>query len=120
MLSNAHVGGTLCLFLRTGSSSVEAAVKAAAIGCSDKSGDVRTAGNSLITQLLESFGSEVLTSARSVEGSLKTVAIDAIQKASGGQLSPSPPAASPKRSTFSRLPSRVSCSFFSFAQHYVE
>ena len=83
-------------------------MKAAAVGCADKSGDVRAAGNTMFAQALESFGNDVMNASRSLEGPLKAAASEAIQKAGGGRLSPTGIPPPTKANAPSRLPSRES------------
>eukprot|EP00803_Ostreobium_quekettii_P007309 evm.model.scf_1455.1 EVM.evm.TU.scf_1455.1 scf_1455:6723-19697(-) len=56
------------------SSCLEAAVRGAAIGCSDKNGSVRAAAMGLVALLVERFESQTAAATVCLEGSLKTLA----------------------------------------------
>ncbi|GMH42322.1 hypothetical protein BSKO_10241 [Bryopsis sp. KO-2023] len=64
--------------------SLDQIVKLVAVACSDKSAGVRDAGNNLMQQLVEKFGSEVGDAAQSLDGALKKAAIEAVKKVGGG------------------------------------
>ncbi|CAD7700615.1 unnamed protein product [Ostreobium quekettii] len=88
---------------KLGSSTLESAVKGAAIGCADKNGSVRAAGTGLVAQLVEIFGNQTMSATQYMEGALKTAVVDAIQKAGGGRASP-PDVPAAKAPTSSKLP----------------
>lgn len=58
--------------------------------CSDKISSVREKGNSLMQLLVDKYGSEVGGAAQALDGPLKKVAMEAIQKAGGGVSTSAP------------------------------